>query len=210
MRIAPLLAFAACSDYQLGTKPDREPPPPPDHSGAPPETTPPAPAHSAAPFDSVPPSCADVPLPTLAWEASPPFAEPADPLDGAGIPFHDPAAQPQGWTPVALPDRGVPVGFDRAYRASFSLSDLPVDLSLDLQSDDGLAVWVNGVEVGRWGGGWQEEGCVNDRAQCLVTTAVPPVSITPHLVAGDNLIAARVSNPVQNAYFSIAPLCVEP
>ena len=207
MPLAALLVLA-CHDYQIGVKNDRGLPPPGDHTGTPTETTEP-PGHSAPAGDSAPPTCADVALPTFAWAGSAPFTDPADPRDGSGLPFFDPSAQPAGWSPVALPDRGIPVGTDRAYRATFALSALPVDLSLDLQSDDGLAVWVNGVEVGRWGGAWQEEGCVNDRAQCVVTTAVPPVSVTPLLVVGDNVIAARVSNPVQNAYFSVTPLCVD-
>ena len=40
----------------------------------------------------------------------PEFPEFDDPVDGAGLPFHDPDALPVGWTPVALPDRGIPIG----------------------------------------------------------------------------------------------------
>ncbi len=63
--------------------------------------------------------------------------------------------------------------------------------------------------VGQWGGGWQEEGCVNDEANCGETTEVAPVDVTALLVAGENTIAARVSNPVVNSYFSITPECIE-
>lgn len=212
MRLAalgPLALLVACSDYQIGTKPEHVQAP--DDTGTPPVTTSPPAVHTGeAPIDSAPPpSCADTPLPTFAWEASAPFDTADDPVDGAGLPFFDPTAAPVGWVPVALPDRGIPIGTDRAYRAAFALAEVPVDLSLDLQSDDGITVWVNGVEVGHWGGAWQEEGCVNDRARCVVTTAVPAFPITSFLVPGDNVIAARVSNPVQNAYFSVTPLCVD-
>ncbi|MCA9299663.1 MAG: hypothetical protein KDA28_11385, partial [Phycisphaerales bacterium] len=73
--------------------------------------------------------------------------------------------------------------------------------------DDGLWVWVNGTYVGNWGGAWQEEGCVNENAECLVTIQVDPIDVTDLLVVGTNTLAARVSNPVANAYFEILPEC---
>lgn len=198
-------SILACSDYAVGTKPDPVVgPPPAPHSAEPPHSSPPA-EHTGRPD----PSCADTELPVFEWLASAPFPGFDDPVDGAGLPFHDPDAAMTGWTPVATPDRGVPVGNDRAYRAEFVLDELPVDLSLDLQSDDGITVWLNGVEVGHWGGDWQEEGCVNDRAQCVVTTSVPAFEVTPLAQVGVNVLAARVSNPVQNAYFAVWPLCVD-
>jgi hypothetical protein len=200
-----LALLSACSDYRVGTKPD--PVVGTDHTGTPPETTPPSPhsaEHSAAPV-----TCADTELPSFSWLASAPFPEEADPVDAAGAPFYEVDAAPSGWAPVALPDRGIPIGTDRAYRATFDLAELPVDLSLDLQSDDGITVWLNGVEVGHWGGAWQVEGCVNDRAGCVVTTRVPAFEVTPLLLEGENVLAARVSNPVQNAYFAVSPLCVD-
>jgi hypothetical protein len=209
-----LVTLAACSDYQIGTKPDPVIAPPDDSA---PMTEPP-PVHSADPVEHTgepprdsapPPTCADEPLPVFSWTASAPFPEMDHPVDPSGLVFHDPAAQPTGWVPIALPDRGIPIGTDRAYRAEFTLAELPIDLSLDLQSDDGITVWVNGTQVGHWGGAWQVEGCVNERAQCVVTTSVPAFEITPLLVVGTNVIAARVSNPVQNAYFAVSPLCVD-
>lgn len=80
---------------------------------------------------------------------------------------------------------------------------------MDLQSDDGLWLWVNGVAVGHWGGAWQEEGCVNDEARCSVTNTVAPVEVTDLLVAGDNLVAARVSNAVDASYFQLHARCEE-
>ena len=86
---------------------------------------------------------------------------------------------------------------------------VPAGLSLDLQSDDGLWVYVNGTEIGHWGGSWQAEGCVNDNAWCGVTTQVDPVDITPWLNAGENLVAARVSNAIDGAWFELTVICAQ-
>jgi hypothetical protein len=151
--------------------------------------------------------CADIDR-DWTWLASPAFAEEPDPDDGA-LPFWDVAFDDAAWSTVALPDTtGIPVGFDRAYRAIFDLDDVPADgLALDLQSDDGLAVWVNGELLGRWGGGWQQEGCVGSVAGCIDTIIVDPVAIESMLVPGPNLVAARVSNPIMDAYFDLIPTC---
>ena len=63
--------------------------------------------------------------------------------------------------------------------------------------------------MGQWGGAWQMEGCVNEHANCLITTPVDPVDVTALLVEGPNLLAARVSNPVLNSYFDVLPICVD-
>ena len=142
----------------------------------------------------------------LDWSASDALWDQADPTDGAGLAFHDPHAQP-GWESVALPHQDIPTGADRAYRTVFDLDGRPEAFLLDLQSDDGLTVWVNGVEVGQWGGGWQEEGCVNEHAECLQTIDVDPIDVATLLVEGDNALAARVSNPIANAWFEILVEC---
>ena len=113
------------------------------------------------------------------------------------------------WWSVTLPHTDIPVGADRAYRAWFDLTAVPLSMYLNIQSDDGLWLYVNGQPVGHWGGDWQQEGCVNEHANCLETTSIEPVDITPWLVPGSNLLAARVSNPVENAYFEISPECRE-
>ncbi|MCB9760528.1 MAG: hypothetical protein H6739_11870 [Alphaproteobacteria bacterium] len=156
-----------------------------------------------------PVGCDQFELTPWSWWGSPPFDGPDDPTDGAGVPFYEPAAAVEGWSGVTLPDRNIPVHNDRVYRADVTLDRLPPALHLSLQSDDGIWLWVNGAFVGHWGGGWQEEGCVNENAQCLVTVSVDDLDITEHLVEGPNTIAARVSNPVANAWFEVIPYCVE-
>ena len=192
------IAAVGCSDYELTSKPD--PPPMPHDSGTtPPPYTPPPP----------PPSCDDVVLPDLMWVGSEPFTEEADPVDASGAPFYDAGSDRSAWTAVTIPDLTIPIGYDRAYASAFVLAEIPLNLSFELQSDDGIVLWVNGVGVGQWGGAWQTEGCVNEHANCLVTTTVAPVDVTGLLVEGENFVAARVSNPVLNAYFEIVPRCVQ-
>jgi hypothetical protein len=207
--IATLL-LAGCSEYKLSDQEDLVLPI--DTGTTEPDETTPETTEPDVPVDTAPPepTCADVDFGGWSWVGSPVFTDAADPVDGVGTPFWDPSADTSGWDPVVLPDRGIPIEHDRAYVALFDLPEVPVNLSLNLQSDDGIVVWVNGVYVGQWGGDWQLEGCVNENAQCLVTIQVDPVDVTELLHVGTNRVAARVSNPVQNAYFEIIPECVEP
>ena len=68
---------------------------------------------------------------------------------------------------------------------------------------------VNGVEVGQWGGGWQEEGCVNDDANCEESITIDPIDISDLLVEGSNVVAARVTNAIDNTYFDVYTECVD-
>ena len=153
--------------------------------------------------------CEEVDLGTWSWLGSPSLQGPEDPVDAQGLPFWEPEALLEGWTAAGQPDLDIPVHHDRAYRSTVHLDPLPPGLELSLQSDDGIWLWVNGSFVGHWGGGWQEEGCVNDNANCLYTVSVDAVDVTEHLRTGANVIAARVSNPVANAWFEVIPSCVE-
>ncbi len=209
--VLAMLGVAACSEYKLS---DQEDPVVPVDTGAPSTVETETPTTSTEPTDTVDtslpePTCADVTFEPWLWVGSPTFADAPDPVDGGDAPFWDLTADTSGWDAVTLPDRAIPIGEDRAYVGLFDLTDLPVNLSLNLQSDDGITVWVNGVFVGQWGGDWQLEGCVNENAQCLVTIQVDPVDVTELVHVGTNVVAARVSNPVQNAYFEILPECVE-
>ena len=191
-----------CSDYGLKGDKDEGPggqdSPLPDEDSEPPEDSDPPP----------PPDCDDVVFPAWSWWGSMPFTTEADPTDGSGSPWYSPAFVQVDYSTVSLPDQNIPTGQDRVFRATFTLATLPPNLSLNLQSDDGLRVYVNGTAVGQWGGAWQEEGCVNDLAGCGTTESVEPVDVTGLLVAGENLVAARVSNPVVGSYFSITPECI--
>ena len=86
---------------------------------------------------------------------------------------------------------------------------MPPALFLSMQSDDGMSFYLNGHQVGEWGYGWQEEGCVNDNAGCTESVNVAPVDVTSFLVVGTNTAAARVSNAVDNSYFEVFTECVD-
>ena len=157
-----------------------------------------------------PPPCEDT-LGTFTWDwwASPAFGGADDPTDDSGRPFYQPDAYMIGWHTIGMPYVDIPAGQDVAFRAHFTVENLPPALLLSMQSDDGIWFWVNGTAVGHWGGAWQEEGCVNENAECAETTTVPPQDITDLLVPGENVVAARVSNAVMNAWFEVLTECVD-
>lgn len=209
----PLLLLLACTEYTIDPKAE-DPAPADDTAAEDTDTAPPidtAPAEDTAPDETVPSTvpCDDVDLGALQWWGSQPFATEPDPTDGSGRAFYADGFDLVGWSTVALPDSGHnPPGNDRAYRAVLSRPAVE-RLFVELQSDDGLWLWVNGAPVGQWGGGWQEEGCVNDEANCSETETVAPVEITAFLRDGENVLAARVSNAVAQAYFHLHAYCVE-
>lgn len=156
------------------------------------------------------PPCEDT-LDTSEWDwwASQPFEGAEHPVDESGREFWEPEAWMVGWHTVVMPVQNIPPGTDEVFRGTFWIDDLPPKLYLSMQSDDGIWFWANGVQVGQWGGDWQEEGCVNDNANCTETTTVPPQDITDLLVEGENVVAARVSNAVMNAWFEVVTECVD-
>ncbi len=143
------------------------------------------------------------------WAASAPFADNVDPSDAAGAFFYEAGFDEEAWSAVTLPDVGaIPEANDRAYRAVVQLPAFDADLLVTPQSDDGIWLYVNGDIVGHWGGDWQVEGCVNEAANCTDTTVVQPVSIGDLLVEGENIVAARVSNPLVDSFFDLTARCV--
>ncbi len=152
--------------------------------------------------------CTGVDFGTWQWWGSQPFDTEAAPTDGSGNDFYDTAYSMSGWSTIAMPERNVPTGYDKAFLAWFELADVPPDMTLTVASDDGLWLWVNGQSVGHWGGDWQEEGCVNEGGSCDVMVDVDPIDVTEFLVPGWNVIAARVSNPVVGSWFDLSAACV--
>ena len=199
--LAAMLLLSGCSEYnlsaELGASSEGQDPPADDPVFDDP-VDPPA--------DDIPevidpepelPSCAETVMADWPWWGSQPFEEPEDPTDWSGRPFYDVDFDMVDFSTVVLPDQGhTPPGTDRVYRATFDLWGEPPALFLSMQSDDGLAFWVNGTLVGEWGGAWQEEGCVNDDSNCLEYVYVAPVDISPLLHEGTNVVAPRVSNAV--------------
>ncbi|MCP4810757.1 MAG: hypothetical protein GY913_11070 [Proteobacteria bacterium] len=188
-----LLLTLACSEY--GFVPDQDVLTPGEDAGF--EPDPYEPTAGCETFDS-----------GWTWAASDALWESDDPADADGVAFYD-VDYADALGSISLPDaHQVPPGADRAYRAVVPIEAVPGVL-VDIQSDDGLWLWVNGEEVGHWGGDWQTEGCVNDEANCLEYVTVDPIDITPYLVDGDNIIAARVSNAIEGSWFDLVPTCVD-
>jgi hypothetical protein len=105
---------------------------------------------------------------------------------------------------VSLPDEGhVPAGTDKVYRTTRCLHATGPRTFLDVQSDDGIWIWLQGEYLGHWGGEWQEEGCVNDDANCTTFVDVEPIEITELLDVGSNVLAVRLSNPIMGAYMGV-------
>lgn len=219
-RILLILALAGCTDYGLKVKdgPEqgaRDTSTPPDTGDAPTdsaETADSAAEDSGSALDAPdtdPRPCADPSDPsTWEWWGSQPFDEEDGPTDDRGVPWTSTSYDMVGWSTVSLPDSGhCPAGQDRAYRAWFQPDDLEHKYKFRLQSDDGIWVYVNGDLVGHWGGDWQEEGCVNDGASCTSTVDVDPINLTDALHTGDNLVAIRVSNAINNQYFDLEVEC---
>ncbi|MEQ1502222.1 MAG: hypothetical protein ABMB14_08320 [Myxococcota bacterium] len=203
---------AGCSEYDVKSEPGTALPPGDTASPFDPiDTTPPAttPPDTTPPVETTPPapSCDTFVPPAWSWVGSDPFATEPDPVDPTGLPFWDPLADDSAFAAVALPDRTIPIGLDRVYVGRWTEASLPFDLSFELESDDGIWLWMNGAFVGHWGGDWQQEGCVNEHANCLVTTVVAAVDVTDRVVVGENQLAVRVSNPVSNAYFDLIAHC---
>jgi hypothetical protein len=208
-----LFFLAACTEYSVDKKDD-----PPRVGDTAADTSAPDTDTDTTPPDTgdtdggtVPSTspCDGVDFGGLLWWGSQPFSTEPDPRDSGGRAFYDAGFDLVGWSTVSLPDSGHnPPGNDRAYRAVFSRP--AVDrLFVDLQSDDGIWLYLNGNLVGHWGGEWQEEGCVNDEARCLETQTVAPVEVTRWLQDGDNVLAARVSNAIDNAWFDLHAYCAD-
>lgn len=220
-RLAALaaLSLAACVDYGLSAGPDRERPGDTDPDTAAildPDTAPdPGDPDTEAPPHEIPVeedfvSCADVGLWVDQWWGSMPFSHSEALRDGAGRPYWDPNFELRDFSTVQIPERGQPSpGYDKVYIVRLWLDAVGPEIWLDLQSDDGLTVHVNGTLVGEWGGGWQEEGCVNDDANCTTFVYAPPPNVTHLLHVGENVLAARLSNAIDGAYMGLSPRCTE-
>ena len=153
-------------------------------------------------------SCADLDTTMLEWHKSPDY-EQMTIVDEHGIAWFDDNFDTSSFQETSLPDRSIEAGYDKIYRSELSLPSTNLILLLDVQSDDGIWVYINEMSVGHWGGTWQEEGCVNDDAECVESVHVDKIDITSFLQSGMNHIATRVSNPVFGSYFDLNVQCID-
>lgn len=130
------------------------------------------------------------------WRRSAMWSGPqAGPRDGQGHAWSDTSFDDASWGIVALPDTldGGVFG-DRYYRAQFQW-DGAAAVKISFSADDGLAIYVNGRQLGMWGNGWREAGCVNGPPECSINAKVPDVTVAPMLLQqGSNSIAVDVWN----------------
>jgi von Willebrand factor type D domain/Beta-galactosidase jelly roll domain len=142
----------------------------------------------------------------LAWGTGPFSTVEADPTDAGGIPWYAPDYDDSAFAAVELPDSSIPAGQDGFYRTTFELTAAPANLALQVRSNDGMWLYVNGQFQGHWGGAFQQGGCVNGSG-CAANTALAPLPIADLLLPGRNVIAVRVSNPNAGSYFSLVAAC---
>lgn len=113
------------------------------------------------------------------------------------------------WNSTKLPDKDWKCrNCDRYYRGYFeisTISDYFHDYAIDVQSDDGIWIYINGKYFGHLGGDVHKEGCVNT-AYCLQNRTINPIQIDDYLIKGKNVIAARVSQSIGSEYFDLSIL----
>ena len=116
------------------------------------------------------------------------------PQDASNIFWNDYLFDDSSWNDIMLPDEGIStssqVPGDRYYRLHFNWDGLS-HVTINMASDDGLSIYINGNLLGEWGAGWRVAGCVNNPGgHCHVDVTVPgqvvPLSM---LQTGDNVIA---------------------
>ncbi|MCS6847260.1 MAG: beta galactosidase jelly roll domain-containing protein [Anaerolineae bacterium] len=112
------------------------------------------------------------------------------PTDAAGRAWHHPQFDDSNWQAVALPDSHLSsTAHDRYYRARFNWDGSSM-VSVYFISDDGLSIFINGQQLGSWGKGWRQSGCVNPAPGCFNFTPVPTQTIpSAMLQPGSNVIA---------------------
>jgi len=158
--------------------------------------------------ETKPYSCTELEMTMSEWQKSP-SQENMIIKDENGLSWFKTNFDTSSFQGTPLPDRSIEPGFDKIYRSDLTIASIPPRLMLDIQSDDGIWVYINETFVGNWGGEWQEEGCVNDDAECVESVHVDKIDITSFLQSGTNHIATRVSNPVFGSYFDLNVQCID-
>ena len=157
---------------------------------------------SAGAIDPPAPTCTARPGVDWSWKVGPFSADEADPADASGTPWYALGFDDSAYAAVSLPDTGIPPAEDGLYRTVFDLTAVPEKFTVDVQSDDGLWLYVNAELIGHWGAASHEGGCVNI-GSCAANTSVTPISIAPWLVSGTNVLAVRVTNGDGGSSFMI-------
>ena len=133
--------------------------------------------------------------------------------DSVGQPWSANAFNDSSWADIGLAEENtIPIGANRYYRGRFTLGDSSQSIFLHIVSDDGVAVWVNGIFWGAYLSGYspnvcESYGCINIPADCGYNRMLAPVEIPPALLrVGKNVIAVQVHNGGEYSYFNLAIL----
>ncbi len=137
---------------------------------------------------------------TGTWFSTTPMGDCVGPSDDSSHNWYQPdfVVTPGQWAPVLLPNTGWGCDYcDRFYRLTYSYggSESGDGVSIHFKSDDAISVWINGIQIGAWGTGCHQAGCVNGDPPCNPNYSVPDIDITSYLHTGqENVIAAHVSD----------------
>lgn len=126
--------------------------------------------------------------------------------DNSGFNWHQYMFNDSNWQYVKLPDKNWNCNrCDRYYRGYFeitSIGDFSHDYLINVQSDDGIWIYINGKFFGHFGGDVHKEGCVNV-TYCSELRKINPLKIDDYLIKGKNVIAVRVSESIGSEYFNL-------
>lgn len=127
-------------------------------------------------------------------------------LDNRSFEWYQYMFNDSSWQYVELPDKNWNCSkCDRYYRGYFNISkigDFSHDYYINVQSDDGIWIYINGKFFGHFGGAEHSEGCINV-SYCSLLKKINPLKIDDYLIEGKNLIAVRVSESIGSEYFNI-------
>ncbi len=144
------------------------------------------------------------------WRASQSAVDCTGPSDGGGNLWYETDFDDSAWQ-IVVPPMGNDIrpGEDRFYRTEFTPPETSSSIWLNIASDDGIWLYVNGVEVYRKGGDCHMPGCVGDIPWwCSLQYGFwVSIDITDQVLWGQpNVIAAHVSNESSassRSYFSV-------
>ncbi len=147
----------------------------------------------------------------VTWRASPLATSCDDPPGSTGRAWTSPSFDDAGWAPIALPDSHSDAS-DRFYRGSFEL-DCAADgrsseVSLFVKCDDGCDIYIDGGQLGSFGGSCHTFGCVNE-PRCGTNTTVSPIVIarTLRYVLGPGLHVIAVPCRMAEVNCSLIQCC---
>ena len=145
------------------------------------------------------------------WRASPSMNDCDGPVDWNNRHWYEKYFDDRDWQVVSLPlINDINPSEDRYYRTTYTPPQNFKNVFLNLASDDGIWIYINGNFVGNWGANsCHGAGCVGDVPwTCNVHKNWVSIDISDYLIHGQpNIIAAHVTNYALHganwSYFSL-------